>query len=50
MNNLVTITMDISKCTKQLGVIRSVLSHLVSNLLNVMNIESDKIVKSKNVE
>ena len=50
MNDLVTITMDISQCTKQLGVIRSVLPHLVSNLLNVMNVESDKIVKSKNVE
>ena len=50
MNDLVTITMDISQCTKQLGVIRSVLPHLVSNLLNMMNVESDKIVKTKHVE
>lgn len=50
MNDLVTITMYISKGTKQLRIIQSVNYYLIGDLLNMMNIESDEVVKTKNVK
>lgn len=50
MNDLVAVTVDVSKCTEQLGIIYTSLSHLIRDLLNMMNVEPHKIVKTKNVK